>query len=559
MDILIHSPDGRQHQLKKGISGGEALASLPMYSHLFSDPPLGDTPVGIVFDNEIRCLTGPLMSDGTIAPILLKDPEGVRIYRRTLNFLLAMASLRCFPDRRLIIGHSIGDSMFFSYRGSNQVEERDLQELQIILAKLIEEGPAIEQKLVKHQQFEQYFQRNFRENSLLLLQHYTDAMISAYQCAEYMDLDFGPLLPSASLAKNYEIRRHREGFVLVYPPGENIEDKPQFADIRVLSRTYSEYHRWAEILEVDTVGKLNSQVEKKQIREFIWVAEALQNQKLAAIAHLIAERDTIPRLVLIAGPSSSGKTTFAKRLNIYLRSLGFKPLTLSLDDYFVSRDRTPLDEEGNYDFESLHAIDVDLLNKQLVNIIAGEAVEIPSFNFKTGRSEYKGRTLQLSPDGVLIIEGIHGLNDALTPLIPEEQKYKIYISALTQINLDEANRISTTDNRLIRRIVRDYRYRGYSAGETLMRWPSVRRGEERNIFPFQDRADSAFNSALDYELAVLKQQAESVLRQIKPGSEHYGEARRLIKILQSFLPVPRDFVPDNSILREFVGGSVFQY
>jgi uridine kinase len=558
MEITLTGESGAHYAVPAGISGGQALASMDEYRDLSATAKENPT-AAVLFDNEIRSLGSRIESSGALSPVFLNDTAGHIIYRRSLNFLLAMAARRCFPDRQLNIGHSIGDSMFFSFRNRDRVEDRELQELQIALGEIIEADLAIEQIRVKHMECEAYFQSNGRENSLLLLRYFTDPVLDVQRCGEYMDLDFGPLLPSSSLARNFELIRHTEGFVLVYPPWREISAPPEFRDIRVLTRTYSEYHRWAEILEVDTVGRLNLRVQQKSIKEFIWVAEALQNQKLAAIAQAVAERDPRPRLVLIAGPSSSGKTTFAKRLQIQLRSLGLKPVTLSLDDYFVSRDRTPVDENGEYDFESLDAIDVKLLNEHLLSIIAGDEVEIPSFNFRTGQPEYKGHRIGLSDGGILIMEGIHGLNEGLTPRIPQDQIYRIYISALTQINLDEAKRISTTDNRLVRRIVRDYRYRGYSAEDTLMRWPSVRRGEKRNIFPYQDMADSTFNSALDYELGVLKQQAESVLLQIKPDSPHYGEARRLLRVLKSFLPISREFVPDNSILREFVGGSVFKY
>jgi uridine kinase len=558
MEITLSTPTGSSARFTAGISAGEAIAAFKEFSPA-AQPGSPESIVALFHDNRIIGLRTPIEISGDIAPVLLNETQGHVIYRRTLNFLLAMAARRSFPDRQLNIGHSIGDSMFFSFPGYDRIDESEIQELQISLAEIIDEDLPIHQKLVKHEDCEAYFSEHGRRNSLLLLGLFTDPALEVQECGEYMDLDFGPLLPSTGIARNFELQRHSEGLVLMYPPWREIDALPEFHDIRVLTRTYSEYHRWAEILQVDTVGKLNALVRQKSIKEFMWVAEALQNQKLANIAGSIAERSPSPRLVLIAGPSSSGKTTFAKRLEIQLLSLGLQPMTLSLDNYFVSREKTPLDEDGNYDFESIEAIDVALLNEHLLAIIAGEEVEIPSFNFKTGTAEYKGHRIHLPSDGILIMEGIHGLNEALTPRIPRDQKFRIYISALTQINLDEAKRISTTDNRLIRRMVRDYRYRGYSAEETLMRWPSVRRGEKRNIFPYQDMADAAFNSALDYELGVLKLQAESLLRQIKPASSHYGEARRLLQVLQAFLPISREFVPDNSILREFVGGSAYKY
>jgi uridine kinase len=332
-----------------------------------------------------------------------------------------------------------------------------------------------------------------------------------------------------------------------------------FRENPVLFSIYREYKDWGKILNVRCVGHLNDLIASRRVRQFIQVAEALHDKKIAMIADKICERKDQIKLVLIAGPSSSGKTTFAKKLAIQLRVLGRNPFPISLDDYFLPRERTPLDEEGNYDFENLRAIDVELMNADLLRLMRGEEVLLPRFDFHTGQRQ-STHTAQKLPDRALIIlEGIHGLNDELTPAIPREQKYKIYVSALTQLNLDDHNRISTTENRLLRRIVRDSQFRGHSALETLSMWESVRRGENINIFPFQNTADSAFNSALDYELAVLKVYAEPLLKSIKPTQEGFHEAVQLHSFLENFAPIPPSWVPEFSILREFIGESSFKY
>lgn len=327
----------------------------------------------------------------------------------------------------------------------------------------------------------------------------------------------------------------------------------------MLFSIYREYKDWGKILNVRCVGHLNDLISNRNVRGFIQVAEALHDKKIAMIADKICEHRDEVKLVLIAGPSSSGKTTFAKKLAVQLQVLGRNPFPISLDDYFLPREHTPRDEEGNYDFESLQAIDIEFMNENLLRLMRGEEAVLPRFNFHTGQRQMGSSAQRLPVRAIIILEGIHGLNDELTPLIPREQKYKIYVSALTQLNLDDHNRISTTDNRLLRRIVRDSQFRGHSTFDTLCRWESVRRGENRNIFPFQNSADSAFNSALDYELSVLKVYAEPLLKSIKPAQEGFHEALRLLSFLNNFAPIPPNWVPEYSILREFTGESAFKY
>lgn len=373
-----------------------------------------------------------------------------------------------------------------------------------------------------------------------------------------MDISHGPLVDRTGTLAYYRLRTYEHGFLLEFPDKNNPRKVEQEERSSMLFGIYREYKQWGEILGVSSVGQLNQRVEQGDIKEFVRVNEALQNKRIAEIADDIAEEPE-KRLILIAGPSSSGKTTFTKKLAIQLTVLGLEPVMVSVDDYFVPREETPLDEEGNYDFESIHALDIDLLNRDVAALLRNETVELPGFDFKEGKREYKGHTIRLSERGVLLMEGIHNLNDELTRDIPRKEKHKVYVSALTQLNLDDHNRISTTDNRLIRRMVRDHQFRGHSAQETLEMWPSVRRGENRNIFPYQDSADAAFNSALDYELSILRSYAQPLLLQIKPYHSVYHEAARLMTFLNFFTTIPEKSVPSDSILREFIGDSGFHY
>jgi uridine kinase len=366
------------------------------------------------------------------------------------------------------------------------------------------------------------------------------------------------MVPSTGYLKNFKLQHYSPGIVIQFPTHECNGEIPKFESHPKLFKIFREAEKWGEILQIDYVAALNDIIVSKKEGEFIRIAEALHEKKIAEIADRIAETINKRQLILIAGPSSSGKTTFAQRLMIQLRVNGLNPVSISLDDYFVDRENTPRDEAGQYDFESLHAIDIELFNKDLNELLLGEEVEIPTFNFHTGSREYKGRRLKIKQGQPVILEGIHALNDQLTITIPREKKVKIYISALTQLNIDEHNRIPTTDTRLIRRIVRDYKYRSNNAERTLFLWNSVRRGEERNIFPYQEEADIMFNSALVYELSVLKKYAESLLRQVDNTSSYYSEAKRLLKFLNYFVALENEVeIPRTSILREFIGNSSF--
>ncbi len=530
-------------------------------SEVFSRNSIGgDTPVvAALVNNELVSLSFKVEINAELKPVTLHDPLGIRIFRRTLSFILAMASRELFPEKSLIIGHSLGDSYYYYFDGEKEVRSEDLDKLSERMNDIIKADLPIERKVIAYSEALDYFKNENQKATALLLRYRNESKIPIYVCGDYTDLSYEPLLPSSGNASPFELRNYPPGFILRYPNSRTPGRLSPFKDMPTIFSVFKEYKAWGKILNVNCVGKLNLLSETREVKPFIRVAEALQDKKISQIADSIyGKRETI-RIVLIAGPSSSGKTTFTKKLAIQLRVLGFNPVSISLDDYYLPNDKTPRDENGQPDFEAIEALNIEQLNSHLLDLFDGKEVEIPIFDFKTGRPKENGRALKMSKRNILLVEGIHGLNPKLTSHVPEEKKYKIYISALTQLNLDDHNRIPTTDNRLIRRMVRDHQFRGNSAGDTLRMWPSVRKGENKNIFPFQNMADSAFNSALDYELAVLKIYAEPLLLTVKPSEEVYTEAIRLLSFLKNFSTIPPKHVPDQSILREFIGNSAFSY
>lgn len=519
-----------------------------------------DNPVvAAMVNNSVTSLSYPIEVHSQLEPIKLIEEEGLRVYRRTLCFLLAIASRNVFGDRRLVIGHSLGDGYYYTYDDANRIDQAGIERLSQEMYNLVEQNHPIDREVMSYHDALQHFRHAAMPDTALLLEHRNDHKIPVYRCNDFIDLSHGPLAPCTGTIRWFELMLYGQGFLLRYPSAEKPTEIEPFQDIPILFSIYQEYKEWGRILEVSSAGQLNQLGRSKQMKEFIWVAEALHNKKISEIADQIVARYPEARVVLIAGPSSSGKTTFTKKLGIQLRALGIRPVTVNLDNYFVPRDETPLDEHGEPDFEALEAIDVRLLNEDLLALFEGEEVNTPTFDFKSGERVYDDQFLKLPQRGIVLIEGIHGLNDRLTPLIDDRLKYRIYVSALTQMNLDDHTRVSTTDNRLIRRLVRDAQFRGHSAVETFAMWPSVRRGENRNIFPYQDHADSAFNSALDFELGALKPYAEPLLRDVKPNDVVYHQAVRLISFLDNFLTIPTHYIPDQSILREFIGQSAFKY
>jgi uridine kinase len=532
-------------------------------SELLSEPDMPESEhpiVAMLVNNELTSLSYKIEVNARLKPVTLEKAEGQRVYRRSLCFLLSMAVSRRLPGRHAVIGHSLGDGYYYRFHDEKPVEQSEIDGLKKTMHQIVEQDLPIVRRSVAYTDALEYFEQNNMHDTALLVRHRNDSRIPVYTCDDIMDISHGPLVASTGILQYFDIVPYGPGFILRYPNEQDPYRLGEFRPSELLFSIYQEYKQWGKVLSVASAGQLNSlSSDMNEIRHFMQVAEALHDKKIAEIADRIhAQRDRV-QIILIAGPSSSGKTTFTKKLAVQLTVLGLKPVTIGLDDYFVSREETPLDEHGNYDFEHIEAIDIELLNKNLLSLFSGDEIELPSFDFKTGRRSYKGDTLQVPQRGIVLMEGIHGLNDRLTERIPADQKFKVYVSALTQLNLDDHNRVSTTDNRLIRRLVRDYKFRGHSALDTLHMWPQVRRGENRNIFPFQDSADAAFNSALDYELGVLRNQAWPLLNEIKPYHDVYHEALRLLSFLENFTTIPEKLVTDFSILREFIGDSGFRY
>lgn len=516
--------------------------------------------VAVKANNELLALSTRLEVNASLEPVPLGSPEGTSIYRRSLSFLLAVAAKELFPDRTLQVGHSLGHGYFYSFSDEKKPTPEELAALTGRMKELVGKNIPIRFFYLSYADALEHFTKNNQADTALLLEQQSKSMVPVNECAGFIDVSIAPLVPKTGLLSVFELMPYENGFLLRFPPSGNYTTLDPFEDSPKIFAVYKEYKKWGRIVGVHSVGNLNALVASRKIREFIQIAEAFQQKKLAEIADAIYEKRDSVKVVLIAGPSSSGKTTTAKRLVIQLRVLGLDPIPVSLDDYYVNHDRTPIDEEGKPDYECLEALDVEYLNEQLVDLLKGKEIETPSYDFKTGmRRETGGKKIQLGRRSVLILEGIHGLNDKLTSHIDRARKFKLYVSALTQLNLDDHNRIPTSDNRLIRRMVRDYQFRGNSAAGTIRMWPSVQRGEKKHIFPYQDTADIAFNSALDYELSVLKVYAEPLLKSVKPTMPEYAEAVRLLAFLENFAPIPSQYVPSQSILREFIGDSEFKY
>ena len=491
----------------------------------------------------------------------LGTPSGMRVYVRTLSMVLSKAISELFPDAVLRIEHPISKGYYCKLENSDiQLNIETVNKIKNAVNLIISAGKEIicEEKQTKEVK-ELFVNRANHIDKAALFETLGNPYFRFFRIDDYIDYYNGVLLPSTNYLGLFDIIPYYDGFLLKVPNRDNpimIEEtvlQPKIFDI------FKEYVGWNEIMKVNNVGEFNVLCRNNQSFNLIKVSEALHEKKVASIADLIYERSDKIKFVLVSGPSSSGKTTFSKRLSIQLMVSGLKPVVISLDNYFVNRDETPLDENGEWDFEHLHSIDLILFNKQLKQLLAGEEIEIPTYNFELGKREYKGDKVKLNDDSILIMEGIHALNPELIPGIPHETTFKIYVSALTTISIDNHNWIPTADTRLLRRIIRDYRFRNYSARETIARWPSVRRGEEKWIFPYQENAEVMFNSALLFELAVLKKHAEPILAEVPKYCEEYTEAHRLIKFLNYFVPIQDREIPPTSLLREFLGGSSFRY
>ena len=508
------------------------------------------------FNNEIKSLNYKLKSGGKLELIDLKDKDGMRIYRRGLVYIISKAFSEVYPGALMTINYQLSNAMFCTV-DNLEITHEVITNVKKRIKEIIEQDLPIEKRFMTKEEAIKFYEKEKTLKGKLQLDLKQKKEVTLYYCENYYNYFYGVLPISTGFAENYEITKYHHGFMVRYPSNETPNEISKFIDTPKLFATLEEYDELHKILNINTLYKLNQIIKSNKIAEYILLDEALHEKKIVTIADNIAKNKDI-KLIAIAGPSTSGKTTFAKRLEIQLKLNGIKPVTISVDNYFVERESTPKDEDGNYDFESINAIDTKLLNNDILKLLNGEEIEAPTFNFHTGHKEYRGNKMKLAPDEVLIMEGIHCLNDELTYLIPREHKYKIYISALTVLNIDYYNRISTTDTRLIRRIVRDYQFRGYNAKHTLEMWPSVNRGEQNNIFKFQEQADVMFNSSLIYELSVLKKYAIPLLKEIDSSSTLYSETKRLLSMLSYFEDIPDELVPTHSLLREFIGGSIFR-
>lgn len=520
-----------------------------------------DNQIVLVFeDKKLQELRKEVTKDCTLRFVTTGDSIGNQTYRRSMCLMLVKAVYDVCEHRdieKVRIHFSISKGYYCTIEGEVAVNQVFLDKVRSRMREMVEEKMPIDKRTIHTDDAIALFRRHGMHDKERLFEYRRVSKVNIYSMNEFEDYYYGYMVPDASYLPYFELYLYDEGFVLQMPERKAPTVVPPFLPQHKLFQVLKESTKWGDIQNIETVGALNDRITNGDIQDMILVQEAMQEKKIAEIAEMIANRSDV-KFVLIAGPSSSGKTTFSHRLSIQLRANGLVPHPIAVDNYFVEREKTPKDKDGNYNFECLEAIDVELFNRDMSELLEGKEIALPTFNFKTGKREYSGATKKLGAQDVLVIEGIHCLNDALTYRLAKENKFKIYISALTQLNIDEHNRIPTTDGRLIRRIVRDARTRGASAKRTIAMWPSVRRGEEENIFPYQEDADVMFNSALIYELAVLKLYAEPILFSVERDCEEYVEAKRLLKFLDYFIGVGSENIPANSLLREFVGGGCFQ-
>lgn len=549
--IEIHLPDGRVFSGVRGLPAEGFLRALPEWQ----DPPV----VGAIVNGELRELTYPIVMDSRVQPVTMADADGSRIYRRSLIFLLETAFEDLYSPAELTVDHSVSSGGYFcQVAGRPALTQDDLNDLDRRMHELVAADLPLQRQQVPLNEAVAYFECKRQFDKVRLLKYRVKDHLVLYTLDGHRDYHHGYMVPSTGFIQWFGLRlENGDGFVLQYPRRHAPKELLPMPAYPQLLTNFRQYGNWLARLGIENAGALNDVISNGRIREIILVSEALHERRISEIATQFVERQPQPRIILIAGPSSSGKTTFSKRLAVQLLALGITPFAVEMDNYFIDRDKTPRDEKGDYDFESLGALDRKRMSVDLNRLIAGEEVQLPRYDFRTGLS-LSGEVAKISKDQVIILEGIHGLNPDLLPDISTDQTFRIYVSCLTQLNLDRYNRISTTDSRLIRRIVRDARERGYPAQVTIKRWESVRRGEKRHIFPYQENADLMFNSALVYELAALKPYAEPLLRQVPFGTPEYIEAKRLLTFLEWFLPTDAALIPDNSILLEFVGGSILK-
>jgi uridine kinase len=553
--VQVTFPDGT-------ILEGPVGTALETFVHAYERERTPDSAltVAAIVDGLLRELTMPVTRDISVNLVKTDSGDGTRIYRRSLAFLLTVAAAELFPGTQTLIDYALPSGAFFcKVRGREPFSERELRAIETRMREIVAAGDPITRHTISLEKAVELFSGCGDDDKVRLLEFRAKNYLTIYKLRGQVDYFYGYMVPNTGYLTLFNILAEEDGFILQYPRRESPNIIRPYVKSPQMSEVFRRTEEWLTLLGVEDIGHLDRAIRDGRSRELVLVNEALHEQHIAQIASEIQHRhkDGL-RLVLIAGPSSSGKTTFSKRLAIQLMAHGLKPYPLEMDRYFVDRPLTPRDEHGEYDFEALEAVDLGLFNEQVLALTASKPVHIPHYDFVSGLRSFEEKAICLSADHILIVEGIHGLNPRLVEALPTERTFRIYVSALTQLNIDRHNRVPTTDLRLIRRIVRDSIYRGYTAMDTLSRWESVRRGEKRNIFPYQENADVMFNSALVYELAVLRPLAEPLLLQIEPRQQYYIEARRLLSILGWLKTMSADLVPDNSLLREFIGGSILR-
>jgi uridine kinase len=548
--VEIHLPDGKVFQGPRHAPVGQFLKAL-----------LADESapiVGAIVNGELRELTFPIKIDSYVRPVSMGEQDGMRIYRRSLVFLLAAAFDAIFPDAELIVDHSVASGGYYCHvTWDHPFSASETARLEAKMIELVEADLPFTRQVIPLVEARKIFEEKGEFEKVHLLSHRSKDYLTVYNLGDFYDYHHGYMVPSTGYVGWFQLIPTGEGFTLRFPRQQDPTHLSHFTEYPKLLNAFRRYGDWLELLGISSVGALNDAINNQRIEEIILVSEALHELHVTEIAAQIFNNKDQLRIVLISGPSSSGKTTFSKRLSVQLLARGISPFPIAMDDYFIDRDLTPLDEEGKPDYESIRALNLERLAGDLHGLVDGKKVHLPHFDFLSGKC-LNGHSVQLQSNQIIIIEGIHGLNPGLFSEIPEIHAFRIYVSALTQLNLDRYNRISTTDTRLIRRVVRDARERGYSAYQTIQRWESVRRGEKRYIFPYQENADVMFNSALAYELSALKPLAEPLLRQVPSGTPEYVEAKRLLALLGWFLPIDVAGIPDNSLLREFIGSSILK-
>ncbi len=531
------------YEVEKGIKVNEVLKD-----------EIKDEHIICICNNQVQVLDYKLNEDTNIKLLTAGEREGRAAYIRGLLYILGKAFSEVYPDAWLTVNYQLHNAMFCQL-DNMEITNEILDNIKLKMKEIIDKDLRIEKLDLSLVEAKKFYGEGRKSRGRLQVRESAEK-VSLYFCEDYYNYLYGPLPLSTGKTKIFDISAYKNGFLLRYPDKNNSDSLLPYVETKKLLATLEEYDEIYKLLYINTVYRLNTKVQRGESSEVIMLSEALHNKKISDLADCIAKKKDA-KMILIAGPSSSGKTTFAKKLSLNLRLNGLKPVTISVDNYFVEREQNPKDEFGNYDFECLEAIDTELFNNHLTRLLNGEEIEVPTFDFAIGKKIYNGNKMKLAEDEILVIEGIHCLNDKLTEAIDKSKKIKIYISDLTVLNIDYFSRISTTDTRLIRRIVRDYNYRGYTALNTLKSWYSVNRGEEKYIYPYQEEADYMFNSSLIYELAVLKKHALPLLKKIDNSNKEYGEAQRMIELLEYFDDIPDDDVPNDSLLREFIGGSIY--